>query len=466
MSVKIAYLPRRVKDPNDKTGKKKIDCSDGFIYIRYIYKSVPTYFGTGIEVRPDQFNYNKQKLNYLKGLRKDLKRNKDMIEDLQAMQDNDMFLIDAKMTKVKRLISDLKREKIEPTGNAVKRRVQGKVETEQINQKVHELWKEYIKSPIPSGKYKGKRRTESTIKQIWAVYNNMVQYFQIKNIPLKLESFDRQFYDNYTYFMEYDRAKYKDEQDNKLVNMDVATRGNQIAKIKAFLKWVEKNKGYKFDFDLSDLIATRNDKKVVYLSEKELTKLAECDLSDSERLTRVRDLFILHCRIGLRYSDLSRLGTEHINGDTIELKTQKAGTSAFVPLVADAFTVIQKYTKLTDVGHVLELPKISEQKYNDYLKELGGLAEINQLVEEVREIKGNKVYSKIPKHKLLSSHKAVSTFITLSAQRGIPVKTISQITGKSVAVINKHYLGETDKETIVKQMKEGYNEDKNLKVVD
>ena len=458
MSVKIVYLPRRIKDPNDKAGKKKINGSDGFIYIRYIYKAVPTYFGTGIEVKPDQLNYTKQNLNYLKGVRKDLKRNEELISDLKAMQDNDMFIIEAKMAKVKRIISDIKREEKLPTGQEVKIRLEGKQEIERINLNVPELFDQYIRSPITSGKNKGKRRSEGSIKQITAVYNNFVQYFQIKNIPLKLESFNKHFYDKYTYFMEYERENYKDGNGNKLVNMNVATRGNQIAKIKAFFKWIEKNKNYKFDFDLSDLIITKNDKNVVYLSENEIKLLI--DYRGSERLERVRDLFVLHCRVGLRYSDLSRLGTEHVRGTNIELKTQKAGTSAFVPLVADAAKIIQKYSE----SGSLELPKISEQKYNDYLKELGKLAGVNQLVEEVREIKGNKVYSKIPKYKLLSSHKAVSTFITLSAQRGIPVKTIAQIVGKTIQVINKHYLGETDKETIKREMLEAY-QDENLKVV-
>jgi len=91
------------------------------------------------------------------------------------------------------------------------------------------------------------------------------------------------------------------------------------------------------------------------------------------------------------------------------------------------------------------------QKFNDYIKDACELAEIDEPAEEVIYKGGQKTYVKRPKHKLMSSHKAVSTFISLCGANGIPAKVVSEITGKTVKVILKHYYG-VDEGTIQMEM--------------
>lgn len=73
------------------------------------------------------------------------------------------------------------------------------------------------------------------------------------------------------------------------------------------------------------------------------------------------------------------------------------------------------------------------------------------MVEIQFKKKGLKTYSKVEKWKLLSSHRAVATFITHCGERGISAKTVSEITGKTVKVILDHYYG-TNEDFIIKQM--------------
>ncbi len=48
-------------------------------------------------------------------------------------------------------------------------------------------------------------------------------------------------------------------------------------------------------------------------SENELAKIYQLNLSDDKELEEVRDIFIVGCYTGLRYSDLSTLNNEHID---------------------------------------------------------------------------------------------------------------------------------------------------------
>jgi hypothetical protein len=59
------------------------------------------------------------------------------------------------------------------------------------------------------------------------------------------------------------------------------------------------------------------------LNEKELGAIHNLNLSDDKELEEIRDVFIVGCFTGLRYSDLSTLSPEHI--DTTHQGRQYAG---------------------------------------------------------------------------------------------------------------------------------------------
>ena len=77
-----------------------------------------------------------------------------------------------------------------------------------------------------------------------------------------------------------------------------------------------------------------------------------------------------------------------------------------------------------------KLPKpISNQKYNDYLKEAAKLAELNSIFIKTVSINGMKVEKKYPKYKLISSHTARRSFCTNAYKDGIPTLSIMAISG-------------------------------------
>lgn len=88
-----------------------------------------------------------------------------------------------------------------------------------------------------------------------------------------------------------------------------------------------------------------------------------------------------------------------------------------------------------------QLPQVSEQKINDGIKAIYKMCFPKNSIH-VR--KGNE-FETVFKWELISTHDAIRTFITLSAERGMTVSGISKITGKTIPVLIKHYLSQSQK---------------------
>src|SRR5690606_7334890 len=71
----------------------------------------------------------------------------------------------------------------------------------------------------------------------------------------------------------------------------------------------------------------------IYLTEKEIKEIESLDLTNNQRLDNVRDLFLIGCYTGLRYSDYSILTPSQIKDGFIEIKQQtKTGQPVVIPV--------------------------------------------------------------------------------------------------------------------------------------
>lgn len=178
-----------------------------------------------------------------------------------------------------------------------------------------------------------------------------------------------------------------------------------------------KKKGFKTLVDETDS---------VYLTEEEITRLYNLDLSKNPRLERVRDMFIIGCWVGLRYSDLAELRPEHFiredgNG-YIKIRTQKMYDDVYIPLHPTVEAIIEKYDS--------RLPRVlSNQKANEYLKEVAKLAEINGSVMLNRRRGKERISEAYEKWQLVSTHTQRRSFATNLYLQGVPTITIRAITG-------------------------------------
>jgi site-specific recombinase XerD len=148
-----------------------------------------------------------------------------------------------------------------------------------------------------------------------------------------------------------------------------------------------------------------------YLTKAELDVLVKKAMP-SQRLEKVRDLFLFSCYCGLAYVDVKELlETDIVRGDDGKLwiNTQriKTGAQVNVPLLKIPLAIIEKYYGTGRNGKLFDIP--SNQKVNDYLKEIAAICGID---------------------KRITFHLARHTFsTTVTLSNGVPLETVSKMLG-------------------------------------
>ncbi|WP_397445981.1 tyrosine-type recombinase/integrase [Polaribacter sp. R77954] len=237
------------------------------------------------------------------------------------------------------------------------------------------------------------------------------------------------------HFSKIDQAFYQ-----KLLNYCIQTKEHSantlrrnIGLFKTFLNWALENKHTYNDkfkaFKSPQAFATNE----VALSIEQVKEIADLDLSDKPKLERVRDLFIIGCTTGLRISNYGSIKKQDVIDNEIWVSDVKDKNKQLkIPLNPISKKIFEKYD--------YNLPKISNQKFNDYIKDVFEEAKFNHLIKKTYRI-GNEVKEEFkPFYKRISSHTARRSFITIMKNEKVPDKVIMSITGhKSLEVFNKYY---------------------------
>jgi len=155
-----------------------------------------------------------------------------------------------------------------------------------------------------------------------------------------------------------------------------------------------------------------HDKERVFLTEEEIKKIQ--DYNAAGKLYHIKDLFILQCFTGLSYVDLMNLNRNSIEkmGEYKVIRSNRVKTdgSFITLLLPEAEDVLKRYN--------YRLPRISNQKYNDYLK----------LLAEVAGVRKN-----------ITSHVARHTFATYLLNKDVPIETVSRALGHTDISTTKIY---------------------------
>jgi integrase len=215
------------------------------------------------------------------------------------------------------------------------------------------------------------------------------------------------------------------------------------------MNWSFKMK-YHTEVGFKEFSATEKQGTVIFLTEKELTDLYNYKF-DNKRLDQVRDKYCFGCYTGLAFSDLDSLTHEHINNGTITKLRNKTKIPLNVTLPLMAIEILKRYQ-----GKYKALPKISHQKFNEYIKECCKIAEINIPTIYKTFPKGIETENIAPKYELIGSHTARKTFITYLYHKTKNVILTAKIAGCSPDIIKKHYVG-TDWEMETEAMKKAFN---------
>lgn len=152
---------------------------------------------------------------------------------------------------------------------------------------------------------------------------------------------------------------------------------------------------------------------------------------------------IFCCYTGLRYSDVANLRKSDVKENHIEVTTVKTQDSLIIELNKHSKAILKKYEDVEFEGSKV-LPVISNQKMNEYIKELGKLAKIETPVR-ITQYKGHeRIDSIYPKHELLSTHTGRKTFICKALSLGIPPNVVMKWTGHSDYKAMKPYIDIAD----------------------
>ena len=169
-------------------------------------------------------------------------------------------------------------------------------------------------------------------------------------------------------------------------------------------------------FILSDKKKTTA-KTVIALSKAELEALWVLDINDAPGVAYVRDLFVLGCSTGLRYSDLIRLGPSHIRKNHIHIETQKTGEAVTIPMNPLSAAVLLKYD--------YRIRHISIQTYNEHLKTLlRYLPSMLSPIERVRWSGAERRAEVMQRWRLVTTHTARRTFINISLESGVSIAVL------------------------------------------
>ena len=195
------------------------------------------------------------------------------------------------------------------------------------------------------------------------------------------------------------------------------TSAAMMVKLKTIITYALDNGKLKIN-PFNSIKISKRTKEVEYLTLDEIQAIKS--KSFNGRLEKVRDLFLFQCFTGLAYADMAQLTKEdfQFNGDQIFIKKcrVKTGISYLTVLIDEAVEIIRRYN--------FELPVLSNQKYNSYLKEIADLCGITK-----------------PMHTHIGRH----TFATHMLNKGVSIEVVAKMLGHSNIKQTQHYSKLVDK---------------------
>ena len=271
--------------------------------------------------------------------------------------------------------------------------------------------------------------TDSTYEKFAAVKNHLMNFRD----GLTFDFFDEKGLNDYVTYL------------RDVKEMRNSTIGKQLSFLKWFLRWAFKKGVHQNNaYDSYKPKLKNTQKKIIFLTWEELNKLREFEIpATKQALDRVRDVFLFQCFTGLRYSDVFNLRRSDIKGDHIEVTTVKTSDSLIIELNNHSKAILDKYKDVAFEDDKV-LPVITNQKMNDYLKELAEMAGIDEPVRQTYYRGNERIDEVTPKYALLGTHAGRRTFICNALALGIPPQVVMKWTGHSDYKAMKPYIDIAD----------------------
>lgn len=248
-------------------------------------------------------------------------------------------------------------------------------------------------------------------------YNTLVEYFDGKKPTF--DDIDYAFCESFIEWM------------SSTKELCANTRGSHIKFVKAAMNEAYKNKLHNNE-DFRTFRKEMEQIDAVYLTNEEVKKVANLKLCGPHAIAR--DVFIVGCHTGMRFSDYSRLSMEDISDGVIHFITQKCNAPVDIPAHPRVLQILKKYKG--------KMPKISPQKLNSQIKDVCKEAGIKDVVS----VRKNGTQTRHEKWELVTSHTARRTGLTNMYKAGIPTYRCMMISGHKTEQVFLTYLRITQEE--------------------
>ncbi|TAL62559.1 MAG: integrase [Bacteroidetes bacterium] len=219
---------------------------------------------------------------------------------------------------------------------------------------------------------------------------------------------------------------------------------NTIARTIKFIKTIcyhARNNGIETHFQLNNIVVKLEKVEKVFLSIDELKQIEKTKF-EADYLQNAKDWLLISCETGQRVSDFLRFTKEQIRYENkkplIEFTQVKTNKIMTVPLSRKVMEILKKRKG--------NFPRqITDQRYNEYIKEVCKLAGLTQKVKGSRrdpetERKETGIFEK---WQLVTSHIGRRSFATNNYGR-VPTSLLIGATGHSTEKMFLEYIGKTD----------------------
>ncbi|MFB5946075.1 site-specific integrase [Albibacterium profundi] len=264
---------------------------------------------------------------------------------------------------------------------------------------------------IPKGKRRGQKYKDSSIKNyetVLVLFKKYAAYSKVEDFPF--EDVNEKFYDSFQAYF-YDVLRYS-----------AGYFATVIKNLKSVMGDSLKGKLHTNDTFKSDhFVKPDYESDTIYLNVDQLDKINNSDL-DLPHLIHARDVFLVGCWTGLRFSDFSTLTLEDIEDGFIRIMSEKMEERVTIPLHPVLKAVIER-----NGGDFP--PPISNQKLNENIKIVARLSGLSKKHIVKKNKGGEDIYEEVNFCSLVTTHTARRSFATNMFKLGIPTLIIMAITG-------------------------------------
>lgn len=174
------------------------------------------------------------------------------------------------------------------------------------------------------------------------------------------------------------------------------------------------------------------DTTAIFLNEAELDQIRLTILP--VWLEKYRDIFLVLCYTGVRFLDVYKINQAHFieGGQFFRITDQKENAVAQIPLHPVVLSIMNKYE--------WNLPRVSNVKFNLYIKEIGMIAKIDQSINVIKFPGGVRKDQLKPKYSMITAHTGRRSLITNLIIAGLNHTVIRSISGHKTEQAFSRYI--------------------------